>query len=259
MSLQTRIDKDDNYLNRRIHLTINNKQLCVRAKIQATTPLLITDDESFQRFVYKTEQSLEQASYVIKGWKNENGTLDINRFIFITRVESYINRDIVDLYYDKKYQDIIIVPDLVYTKHLSPTEDINIFCQRIGGGYNVNDNTLTGLTISSDENCKITLPEARKISSASVYMAAIPGLQTPDYTQDANSYEEMLNDAINLKRYHRQMLSFLCLGTVSQLFGEVHRLPLYLLYQSGVRGFSFKYLNQVKPDANTKLYIPLNF
>lgn len=235
-----------------------DKQVVVRAIIQATLPLFVTDDDSFQRFVYKTTESIQQPTYRIKGYDETTKTTIDDRFIFITRVESYLNRDIVDMYYDKLYQDIIIVPDLVYAKHLSPTQDIVLFCQRIGSGYNIHENPGQGFTLSTDEANRKTLPAAKQVT-ASIHLAALPGLQTPNYTQDADSFEEMITDTINLKRFHRQMFNYVSFGTVGDLFGKAVKLPLYLLHQSGVRGFQFKYLNEVTPDTNTKLYIPLNF
>ncbi len=83
-----------------------------------------------------------------------------------------------------------------------------------------------------DQNNSCKLPETKsEVTTVEYYLASAPGLAAPDVGPDANTYEEMLNDAINLKRYYKQVMSFIKLGTYKDLFKDpnMSNIPLALL------------------------------
>ena len=75
--------------------------------------------------------------------------------------------------------------------------------QNFGSMAYGNDRSSVYPMTSLMENTACKLPETNSDVAIEYYLASAPGLAAPDVGPDANTYEEMLNDSINLKRYYK--------------------------------------------------------
>lgn len=247
----------DNFKQRVTDITLKDgRKIKIDIHLQQTQPMFVTNDAVFDTMVYKKTPSATVTVANEETFLNENG-----RFTFITKVTSYLTDATVELYYDSKYKDIIIIPDTTYYKFFANTELVTVNGYRVGTGEELSVNQVkTDLSLPVHEtNGRVLLPEAKENIKAEVLLAAVPGLQSADFTQDANSYEEMLDDVINLKRYHRQLTNYIALGAYEDVFNGTDSIPLYVVMQNSPRNFRYKYLGNTKPKFKTKIYIPLSF
>lgn len=257
--------KTDSFKLRLGKLEFGTKKIKLELLVDQTQPMFVTNDEHFKELTYKEEPSVVDGaskSHPLKSFYEGVSDVENDRFTFVTKVHSYINGNYVELWYDKKYQDILIVPDTNPIEHMLNGSCARLTCYRIGSGVEMsNVMTQPELTLpANDDKDRFLLPIPNENIEATVHLAAVPGLQSADFTQDANSYEEMLDDAINLKRYHRQMANYICLGTYNDIFKESDKsIPIYVLYQIAPRTFKYKYVGNTKPKDTAKIYVPLNF
>lgn len=224
--------------------------------VTTTQPIFITLDTEMAANTYKEEAQVTEAPLVTLADEEYDG----ERFTHMGRVKSYLNGSSLDLYYDAKYEDVIITPIPDYASVQPEGMSFACYCTRIGSGRETDNNFTNKLVLGVEEDFskgRYKLPKGKKLTNAKVRLASYPGMQHAGITQDANTYEEMLDQAINLKRSQRNMYNFLELGTVSEVF-EGTDVPHYLLQQISARTFDYKFLG-TKDSGTAKLYIPIPF
>lgn len=245
---------NDTFTKRIGYLKGNNK-IRIEISITNTLPLVITTNDIIDKVTYKTTPKVTTDSDLLDSDPDEK-----NRFIFISKNMSYINSSSVCLYYDTKYKDIIVLPDLSYTKLIKTVFTHKVFGHRVGSGREVSFKHNYNIVLSvEDNNNRVLLPETNTNLNTETKMVSFPGMQYPDFGPDCDSFEEMLDDAINLKRYHRQLTNLISLGEASKVFKSLDKLPIYIIIQESARTFKYVYLGNVPIDPSTKLYLPLNF
>ena len=229
-------------------------------RVETTQPIFVTLDAQMAANTYKEELQIATAPLVTLDDTDYNLATGNNRFTFMGRIHSYLNGSILDIYYDLKYRDIIFVPNLDYATVQPAGYSLDCYCFRLGFGEKNDSNMSNKLvlpTTESTERGRCYLPAGKKLKAAKVRMVSFAGMQHAGVTQDANTYEEMLDQAINLKRSQRNMCNFLELGTVNEVF-DGNSVPTYMLHQISPRTFDYKYLGVINP-GNSKLYVPLPF
>ena len=245
----------DSYKTRVTSVTVGKDIIPVNLVLSSGTSMFITNDKMFETMVFKKASPTTYDT-------DANTKLPEDRFIFINEITSYLSTSTVVLYYDKLYKDILIVPSLSFVKNALKNNIYEVKCYAIGN-LTTNGNDMSSVYPNTNiiEKDRISLPETKSNVNLEYYLASVPGLAAPDVGPDANTYEEMLNDAVNLKRYYKQMMSFIKLGTYKDLFKEpnMQNIPLVLLRNSGIRIFAYGNIGNNKPLEDQNIYISLPF
>ena len=251
----------DKFENRKAELMINGDKVGLFfGKIETTQPMFITLDDEMVSNTYKEEPLIKTTPAVTLGDQEYQMTYSKERFIHMGRVHSYLNGSSLDIHYDNKYEDILFTPILDYVAIQPKNLTFDCYCFRLGHGAKLesaNSNKLV-LPVNEDlQNGRYKLPVAKKLTTAKVRLVSYAGMQHAGFTQDANTFEEMLDQNVNLKRSQRNMYNILELGTVNEVFNGTD-IPHYLLQQIGPRLYDYKYLGSRDP-GNQKIYVPLPF
>lgn len=245
-----------NYTKRIVELNVNNKVVYIHLNINSGISMFVTNDDMFETMVFKKTQptTYDETAQTL---------LPDDRFIFIKEITSYLSTSTIVLYYDKKWEDIIVVPSLSFAVNALGNNPYEVNCYTIGNLMSYgNDKSAVYPFTNVNEETRIKLPETNTdIATAEYYLASAPGLAAPDVAPDANTYEEMLNDTINLKRYYKQVMSFIKLGTYKDLFKgtDSQNIPLALLRNNGIRIFCYDNIGNNKPLDDQNIYISLPF
>lgn len=245
----------DSYRQRVTEITINNKRVPIYLNITSGISMFVTNDSMFETMVFK---KVQPTTYD----KTATAILPNDRFVFINEITSYLSTSTVVIYYDKKYQDIIITPSLSFVVNALGNNPYEVACYVVGNSMAYgNDRSSVYPMTSLVENTACKLPETNSDVAIEYYLASAPGLAAPDVGPDANTYEEMLNDSVNLKRYYKQVMSFIKLGTYAQLFKDptMTNIPLALLRNHGIRIFCYENIGNNKPLDTQNIYISLPF
>jgi hypothetical protein len=246
----------DSYKKRIAELNIDNKVVYIHLNINSGVSMFVTNDTMFETMVFKKTQPTTYD-------KTAKTILPDDRFIYIKEITSYLSTSTVVLYYDKIWQDILVVPSLSFAVNALGNNPYEVNCYTIGNlmTYGNNKSSVYPLT-NINEETRVKLPETNTdIATAEYYLASAPGLAAPDVAPDANTYEEMLNDVVNLKRYYKQVMSFIKLGTYKDLFKDtnVQNIPLALLRNNGIRIFCYDNIGNNRPLEDQNIYISLPF
>lgn len=246
----------DCYTQRVTEITINDKKVYIYLNIGSGVSMFITNDAMFETMTFKKSNPTTYD-------KTAKAILPDDRFIYINEITSYLSTSTVVLYYDKKYQDILIVPSLSFAVNALGNNPYEVNCYTIGNHLTYgNDKSAVYPFTAVDQNNSCKLPETKsEVTTVEYYLASAPGLAAPDVGPDANTYEEMLNDAINLKRYYKQVMSFIKLGTYKDLFKDpkMSNIPLALLRNHGIRIFCYDNIGSNKPLEDQNIYISIPF
>lgn len=249
-------------------LDINNESTIYASMVVDTGyPLFVMNDEDVKRFTYddKTIPQVPNPKNPLTDPKYLKDTGN-PRFELSCTVESPINSNRVSFYYDTLYNDVIIVPNTDYASCLPPTSKHEIITYELATGSNVNKVNDTFPTYPVVENNRHKFPKMGKLTNAKSLLLSIPGIMAVSTTQDANTFEEMINDSINLKRSQRVMLNVVELGTLKEVFPDVNgfSIPLYQYYPFAPCHYRIRPLVVVNPNNkqlydNMKVYVNMKF
>jgi len=180
-----------------------------------------------------------------------------DRYTYICETKSSITKNIVRLYYDAKYEDIIVVPDttMLGTSDLSDpnsNQQFDLIGYVIGGGDVVKDGIWPG-TVNPKPTFK--LPTTNK-NLTSTHMGVLLNGVAPTmggrkgvyYVDDAGTYR--------LADNRRLPVGLLDLGNIADIFGQDVTVPVYTVYQGTTDMYKVKYLGF---KSVTKAYILLDF
>jgi len=180
---------------------------------------------------------------------------DINRYLYVTNVISAITNNIVHIYYDYKYKDIIIIPDTVYlgtgsltdaSKH--STYEISGYC--VSGGGNAG---MHATNIPLDPAFNMPVPNTKIASKhIAVMLGGMGALASTRYTnRELSSHQTYtLSDNRNLPS------GLIDIGLATDVFVANGKVPIHNLYQYTPDLYKLKYLGN---HEVTKFYILLDF
>ena len=184
--------------------------------------------------------------------------LDPLRFTYITTTQSIITNNIVRLYHDKKFNDILVVPNLD-NFGTGAVNDPNagmryeIKCRRIAGGDVLANEVYTG-SISTNNTFVIPQPVA---AVPSTHSAVKLNTISPNYGNRNGFYNIGTTTAnFNLSDARQLPTGILDLGTTTSIFGSNVPLPLYQVYMSDIENYKLKNINV---HAVPHFYIILDF
>ena len=182
-----------------------------------------------------------------------NTTINQDRFISIATVQSPLTYNKVNLYYDTKWKDIILTPNLEFYS-LVKNGNYDVRAYRLG-----NRNVLTSKMISLlgiEEASRVQLPEAKANTGMTTYLTSIPGFHSESFI-DTSRFEESVG-TFNLLHSDRSLMTILNLGTGSKLFTGNTLLPVYLLHQMSFRDYGFESVG-LQDVSSTNLYVAFRF
>lgn len=248
-SFKNRLGKYNGSTNKNLNLVFN---------IEASLPLCITIDDRIDELTFSTDKVTVAAGPTNKitdpEYENINGK---ERYIFMGALKSPMTKNVVFLYYDNLYNDIIVTPDLSFLD-LSSANSLfsDIRCYRIGSGHQLPNENLNKNLIA-DEIDAFKLPEPKTGLTLTTHLVSLPGygLYTDHY---GGGFEEQINNGINLIHDNRKLGLLVKLGPMTNVFNKTSSLPLYLLYQYGVLDYGIKYINNVNPETKN-LWLTIKF
>lgn len=256
------------YRYRNAKLTDIKNELTINTNIKVDTgyPLFIMNQEDVNRYMYdeKNKVKVTNPTNVLKDpvYLNDKGE---ERFSIGCTLESPINSDRVTFYYDKKYNNVLIVPDTAHASMLPPTSTHDIMAYELATGSRAHKENDSFPTYSVDEKNGVKFPPLGAMANARSIMLSIPGIMPIATTQDANTFEEMINNSVNLKRSQRVMLNVVELGTLKEVFPNLdgYMVPLYQCYQFAPCQYRIRHICNITPSIkdydNMKVYVNMKF
>ncbi len=177
---------------------------------------------------------------------------DANRFIYIGHVNSDFTKTVDVLYYDSKYEDIIIIPDLVNLGvHANSTLNLSTNVFVVKGkvfSSNIGNN-------SNDSNNIGAVPFSKKLISKLPIPLNLPGiashimLTSNLFNQSTiNNSGYMVGDRY-VEGHFGKWIEFISLGSTDNLFGPNVQHDSYLLRRASTKLYVAEYIgNQVLDD-----------
>lgn len=218
--------------------------------VENTLPIFITKDS----VITDTNTMIRKTSGAACNTDIESyDTTETNRFIKIATVQSPLTYNKVNLYYDTKWKDIILTPNLEFYS-LVKNGNYDVRAYRLG-----NRNVLTSKMISLlgiEEASRVQLPEAKANTGMTTYLTSIPGFHSESFI-DTSRFEESVG-TFNLLHSDRSLMTILNLGTGSSLFTGNTLLPVYLLHQMSFRDYGFESVG-LQDVSSTNLYVAFRF
>jgi len=187
------------------------------------------------------------------------------RFTFITRTTSVLSKSIVNVYYDAKYKDILIIPELNLLGNATD-DDIVINSKFVlhghvlgGGTYrDINETFETGTMDINNSVTHYEIPTTKANIASNNILLNANGLN-PQASKVGTYLETMITPSINFGNNNNIPVSLIDLGKWSDLFMELPTIPLYVLYGSSVNAYSIKYVGRKKPTNDYRLCFNLVF
>lgn len=238
--------------------------------IKDTLPIVCVNDDVLNEHIIYTEQAPIKSDIDkinILGDKEYFEAHNEERFIFISYAMSKTTMIGCDLYYDKLFKDIIVIPDTrnILPADISKKSINNIIGYRVGSGLDLND-IVSEHTLGVNIENAMELPITKSNILTTMHMVDMVGLEQQSYNKNALYYESFvnkLNSNINfgVNRNNSALACCLELGTVNDLFSEFKQsdvLPIYWIIQNTLQSFTLRYIGDTHPK-NNKLYLILDF
>lgn len=229
-------------------------------QVENTIPMMITDDTKIQDYILKTEASAGtvQDNQVTLSDEEYQQSSKQQRFIFISNIKSPLTSNNAYLYYDAKYQDILITPPVNFYNMGLANMTYTIRVSRLGSGEDLSGYSWH-LNVPVSDNSRYFLPTTKaKIKSVKTHLMGLPGIGTNSNNTRDDSYEDMINGSVNIKHNIRRLGTLVELGTPADIFVTPSNIPLYLLYQSSMMEYGIKYISNISRPSN-KIYFRLKF
>ncbi|MGE3591437.1 MAG: hypothetical protein AB7G52_02925 [Arcobacter sp.] len=229
--------------------------------IHGTLPIIVTDDITLSDITIKEEDTVpytlltDLKNFLVdEDFLNETAE---DRFIYITTLKSLLTKNKIMFYYDRKYQDIIIIPDTRFYDLLDANGVYEVNGYRIGSGENIKQRHPDQLLTLQEESV-VQLPETKNnITTAKSRLVLLPDSIKGNTTRNNNIINKL--DDVNSIYYGETQPSMLIeLGTVLELFVNNTKLPAYLLHQYSFENFGIKYVNNLS-TGHAKLLFNMKF
>lgn len=219
--------------------------------VENTLPIFITVENRLK------EMTIREQTISLTGPNLTDDTLE-NRFTYISSVQSPITKNVAMLYYDKRYKDILILPNLEYLTHGVSSGTYCIRASRLGSGSRSNSRSwFHDVTNAYTSRC--ALPETKSNIQIKTLLTNFTGTAFATPGNKDEGYVEILSDNKGqIKHNMKRLQSIVNLGTAASLFKEVGPVPVYLLYQHTMMEFGIEYIANKLTDSNN-LYVRLKF
>lgn len=221
----------------------------VQLDVHNTLPLIISKDDRLLR---------EHVMREVDGVVNDVEITDTDmagRFIKMGGMCSALTQNIALMYYDKKYKDILILPDLSYLTIATIQIPFNLTGYRLGSFTPVRDGDISTM-LGKKETTRFDLPEGKNVGKFKSYLLSLTGSGTNN-NMACDRFEELINNVWNVNHFSRRPSVLVELGTPQQLFASNDPLHLYLLGQLNVIDFSLFYAGYM--NYTGKLYLHFKF
>lgn len=220
--------------------------------IENTLPILVTKDSYLNDANILVRSAAGEAiNTAITGRQDD----EANRFIGIATVTSPLTYNKVNLYYDTKWKDIIVVPNLDFYS-LVNNGNYDVRAYRVG-----NNNSLTGKSgmymLGTEEANRVQLPEAQAVTKTNCLLTSLPGFHSSSFL-DTTRFEELVDNKINILHSDRSLTTFINLGAGSGLFKSAGTLPVYLLSQTTFRDYGIESVG-LQNISKLNLYLSFRF
>lgn len=220
--------------------------------VENTLPILVTVDAILtdKNTLVKTLNG-SAINTNITGFQDD----EADRFIGISTVQSSLTYNKINMYYDTKYKDIIILPDLSYYT-VTNNGNYDVRAYRLGNRNVLTSKVGTG-TLGIEESNRVHLPEAQAVSNMQCILTSIPGFHS-DSVLDTPRLEELIANKINILHTDRSLITFIKLGLGSDLFKTNNPIHVYLMSQITFRDFGIESIG-LQDVSNKNLYLALRF
>lgn len=242
---------------------ISSKTVTIR--ISTSLPFATISDDYIAKTTYEIEDYVPKKNselintLVDPDYKilNKQGNLvNGDRFILLTEINSSMTFSKARLYYDKKYQDIIVVPDLESLGTTSVTEGQSYVVDGyVIGAMGAIDSTSDAI-VNVKEEVEYRLSDTKSNIQSSTIFIETRGVGY-GARRDMRIYKET-SKGIKYFNKNTSVTALIKLGKAKDIFVNPPQLPLYHFYQSSIKEYSGKYLGVVD-TADTDIYVPINF
>ena len=198
----------------------------------------------------KTATSRKDSNNTIVDINYKENNVSVDRFIFLTSFTSAITNNYMRAYYDKKFSDIILIPELEYIDQNIKGQTYQVLGYRVGGGTKMN-NTYSDAIMPVEDTFK--LPTTKEDINNKHIVATMHGLAS---NGDNGVWETISNTNISTNDKKNQLAGLLSLGTPSDVFNTPSSVPTYVLTQVDDNRYEIKYVGITTP---TNIYIPIMF
>lgn len=241
------------------------KNMIIVISVENTLPMFITLDNRLDEYTFK-EKSVtiplnDDLKLVDDEYQQANGK---ERWIYTGCATSPLTNNIVMFYYDRKYKDVLILPNLEYLKLGLPTMRHDISASRLGSGA-ILPTRYINQDVPNAFMHKYELAETKTNLSFKCKLTSLPGMATVSNNNHDDGFEELLqdgigkfNNSINVRHNTRRLASLIELGAAGSLFNNPGSIPVYMLYQHSSMEFGLQYISNIS-TGNSKLYVRLKF
>lgn len=236
----------DTYKTRKVKIGDNFVTLFV----ENTLPMYITLDSVITNA--KTLVKTEAGAACNTDIESYDDT-ETDRFISISTVTSPLTYNKLNFYYDKKYSDILITPNLEFSSLVSKN-NLQFRCYRLGNNNKLSTRHPLG-KLGMEKSDYIKLPEAKANTGMKVHLVSLPGFHSENI-MNTTRFEETEGN-FNILHIDRALCPIIELGTGSALFTDTN-LHVYLLAQDTFVGYGIESIAR-QDVASKKLYLNLRF
>lgn len=251
----------DTFTNRVVTLPGNNQSdgRVIIARLIGTLPIMIANDSFIQECkVTEAEDKTQEGpnnKLVDKAWSNDNN--QANRLSLMGIAKSAMTNSRAYFYYDKKYQDIIILPNIDTISLAGNNIVFPLDGFRLGSGVGMKTTSLIN-TISMDESDRVKLPTGKaNVPNMKCLYVTMPTGGT-NRSVDSGMITIHVTNQYSCQESEGSLFTLVELGTKTELFDNPSSLPLYLFHQTSLIEHGIRYLG-FKDPGNQKLYVKLAF
>jgi len=234
---------------------IDNKRT-IEIHIANAVPFIMVDDRIVNDYTVNSEliDSKDSDSEIVNTLVDDEME---DRFTYICETKSSVSKNIVRLYYDAKYKDIIIVPDttMLGTSDLNDPnsrQNYQLIGHIVSGGDVVKNGLWSG---SVNSKHHFDLPATNRNLSSKHTAVLLNGV-APTMGDRKGVYYVDEAGTYRLADNRRLPLGLLDLGTIADIFGSDISLPVYNVYQGSTDSYKVQYLGIKSVE---KVYILLDF
>lgn len=231
---------------------IGNIQLLIR--VENTLPLFMCVEERVNEYKFR-----DKTIKVTQGTTNKlvDSGFTGDRFILISGIQSPVTNNVAYMYYDKKYKDILIIPNVEFLQLGLSGMSYEVRASRLGSGCDL-PSKWWHQDVPNAEQHSYQLPEVKSGLSLKTLLVSFPGTATTTNNNRNDGFEEMINNVYNIRHNMRRITTLIEIGVASNLFNNPTSLPLYMLYQHSLMEYGLHYVSNINPGQN-KLYFRLKF
>lgn len=231
-----------------------------------TVPMVFQIENGLPIFVCDSTTILKQYGTGVNkpvDTKNEIKIESLNpeekdRFKFLGSFTSTVTANILSMYYDTKYKDIIISPYLGYLKQAKHNTFIGIRSYALGYGNEEIFESINGGSLITEPN-KYELAVPNILTTGKSHEVSISGFRG-GYSKEEDDSISITVDKLFYTSRTTSWRNIIELGKVSEIFGNKNTsIPLYLLYQGNYIEYSFKFMGNTTPNDDASVFVYIRY